>query len=190
VDYGIVLDPRPGPLAVIAIHAGGIELGASEMARALADTTYSLYLFEGLKPSGNSVLHITAANFDEPQGRALVAGKDYCLSIHGCSGTVAAINVGGRDTALRDAIAAALDAAGFNALVPGDPGFLSNYGGTGTQNICNTTTRGMGIQLEITRAQREAFFSDINSYSGRQVHTAAFDSFITALQAGIATVIP
>lgn len=43
----------------------GIEPGTSEIANELS-RKYSMYLFEGLKLSGNSSLHITSTHFDEP----------------------------------------------------------------------------------------------------------------------------
>lgn len=180
-DWRIVHEPRGSALAVIAIHGGGIEPGSSELARALAGTERSLYLFEGLKSSGNSVLHITSTRFDEPQSRALVQAADYCISVHGCTGTEPVTHVGGRDEALREAIAAALRAAGFDARLPGELGFAEHFSGTGPQNICNITTRGMGVQLEISRAQRAAFFGDIGSASGRKQTTPVFENYVAAI---------
>ncbi|MFA1628164.1 poly-gamma-glutamate hydrolase family protein [Rhizobium mongolense] len=58
---------RPSSVCVIAPHGGKIERGTSELARAVAGTELSYYLFEGLKPKGNRDLHVTSSNFNEPQ---------------------------------------------------------------------------------------------------------------------------
>jgi Poly-gamma-glutamate hydrolase len=63
---------------VMAIHGGGIEKGTSEIALAVAgyhpatlatsDDVFGLHdfwLFEGLLPSGNGKLHVTASHYDE-----------------------------------------------------------------------------------------------------------------------------
>jgi phage replication-related protein YjqB (UPF0714/DUF867 family) len=45
-------------LAILAPHGGGIEPGTSELAEAVAGEGLSFYAFEGLKRSGNAVLHV------------------------------------------------------------------------------------------------------------------------------------
>ena len=74
-DYRIVVERRPAsPVAVIAPHGGGIENGTSELARAIAASDFSLYLFEGLRRSRNyTALHLTSRCFDEPQCLGLIA---------------------------------------------------------------------------------------------------------------------
>jgi phage replication-related protein YjqB (UPF0714/DUF867 family) len=156
VDYQILSDtPTGATWASIAIHAGGIEPGSGEMARQVAGSDMAWYKFEGLKSSGNSVLHITATHFDEPTCVALVAAADRALSFHGYVGTagVPETAVGGLDPLLTGAVKAALHRAGFAAgAAPYE------IAGTDPANIVNTTTIGGGVQLEMSRAQREAFF--------------------------------
>ena len=55
-------------IVILAPHGGKIEPGTSELARAVAGSDIALYLFEGVKPSGNRALHVTSTNFDEPRG--------------------------------------------------------------------------------------------------------------------------
>src|SRR5580693_5386201 len=71
-----------GTPAVIAPHGGGIEPGTSELADSIAGADLSFYAFEGIKRTGNAVLHITSGRFDEPQGIALVAASPRVVALH------------------------------------------------------------------------------------------------------------
>ncbi len=68
VDYEIEVHRHTAsPVAIIAPHGGGIERGTSEIARGIAGEDFNLYVFEGLKSSGNyAALHLTSRHFDEP----------------------------------------------------------------------------------------------------------------------------
>ena len=63
---------RKTSFVVIAPHGGGIEPGTSEIANAIAGLNYSLYTFDGIRLSGNELLHITSTLFDEPRDRKSV----------------------------------------------------------------------------------------------------------------------
>ncbi|MER5362318.1 poly-gamma-glutamate hydrolase family protein [Streptomyces sp. NPDC002785] len=143
--------------AAIAIHGGGIEGGSGEMAREISrgGSAMAYYEFAGLKSSNNVSLHITSTNFDEPMGRTLVAGVRRCLSFHGCVGTdgVPETAIGGLDTELVGRLTDSLTRAGF--LVNTAP---SEIAGTDPANICNRTASNAGVQLEMSRALRNAFF--------------------------------
>ncbi|MER6603905.1 poly-gamma-glutamate hydrolase family protein [Streptomyces parvus] len=160
VDYSrTAVAPAGATWAAIAIHGGGIEGGSGEIAREIsqAGAHMAYYEFAGLKSSGNSDLHITSTNFDEPQALALVGAVDRCLSFHGYTGTtgVPVTAIGGLDEELVDRITASLTAAGFT--VTDAP---SEIAGTDPDNICNRTTTLAGVQLELSRAQRDRFFPD------------------------------
>jgi phage replication-related protein YjqB (UPF0714/DUF867 family) len=142
---------RGTDLAVIAPHGGGIEPGTSPIARAIAGDDCSLYLFEGKKRSGNGVLHITSANFDEPTGRTLVEKSERVIAVHGCEGKGHAVYLGGLDRALRDAIGTALEAGGFKTGTHSNP----NLQGLAVANICNRGRSGRGVQLEISCGLRD-----------------------------------
>ena len=151
VDYQIVSTPRSSTKSVIAIRGGGIETGTSEIVVDIAGSTYSSYLFEGLKSSGNGDLHITSTRFDEPKGLALVASSARCLSIHGYSDTVKNTKIGGADIALKTKVRDELIKAGFTVemLPENDP-----LAGTDPDNIVNKCTSKAGVQLELSTAQR------------------------------------
>lgn len=162
VDYRIRVRPNRSLNSCIAIHGGGIEGGSTEIASEVAARTrHNFYTMEGLKTSGNSELHITSTNYDEPQAIAMVTKMDYCFSFHGMADVTAGVSetyVGGRDTIYRDATLAALQAAGFTASLG-----TSELNGDNPLNIVNKTRRSMGVQLELSNAQRRAFFPSGNT---------------------------
>jgi phage replication-related protein YjqB (UPF0714/DUF867 family) len=188
---------------VIAPHGGGIEFGTSELCLAIAGyhpatllvppgtgITYDYWMFEGLRASSNSQLHVTSTNCDDHVALSLCGGALNVLALHGC-GTVDAglpddaevALVGGLNPALKqhllDELAAAdltaIDAAGHDALDGEEP-----------TNITNRTLTGMGAQLEITGPLREAMFRN-NSRPGRKNSTTpVFWAFVAACRNALA----
>jgi phage replication-related protein YjqB (UPF0714/DUF867 family) len=137
-------------IAVIAPHGGGIELGTSEIARAIATDEFNLYLFEGLKSSGNyAALHLTSHLFDEPECLALIARCPVVVTIHGCRGVEHEVLLGGRHRELTDQLSEALSAVKIANKTDGHP-----FPGAEPRNICNRGLTGRGAQLEITTALR------------------------------------
>lgn len=155
-DFAIRVEPRDGPVAVIAPHGGKIETGTSQIAAAIAADRHSLYCFEGSKNANNRHLHITSTNFDEPRSRELIARCHTVIAVHGLKGEVERIDVGGLDQALRDRITANLQRAGFKATVVTS----GSHAAIDHANICNRGRTGAGVQLEITRGLRDALKSD------------------------------
>ncbi|NRQ36517.1 poly-gamma-glutamate hydrolase family protein [Nonomuraea sp. NN258] len=141
-------------VAHIAIHGGAIEAPTTQLADHAAGGAYAFYSFEGIKASGNGDLHITSTRFDEPRALELVAQSDYTVSWHGAKGSSATTYVGGRDRALARKVAGALRAAGFAVAVT----VPAELAGTNPGNIVNRNRRHRGVQLELTRGQRELFF--------------------------------
>jgi len=152
VDFRICCTRRELGVAIIAPHGGKIEPGTSQIASAIAGSEYSVYCFEGMKPSDNTALHITSENFDEPRCEELVSASDYVVAVHGLAGKNQAIDMGGLDEAFRDSICANLVGEGFTAnVVTSGP-----HAGTHPRNICNRGRRHAGVQLEITKGLRDA----------------------------------
>lgn len=175
VDYRREVRGGQTDLVHIAIHGGGIERPTTELAdRAAASGGHGFGTFEGIKPSGNSVLHITSTNFDEPMISELVAGSRYTVSWHGAAGDTATTYVGGLDAELRDAVRDELRAEGFDApdTVPDE------LAGDSPDNIGNRNARGQGVQLELTSAQRDALVKD-------GVPTAEFDDYVAAIERAV-----
>lgn len=152
VDYRICLADRRSPIAIVAPHGGTIEGGTSEVASAIAREDHSIYCFEGLIPGRRHTdLHIRSELFDEPQGCNIVVAAEIAIGIHGRSDKddVETTSMGGRDTALRDAIATALTSAGFKAAIA-----EKALRGEDQNNICNRGRRKEGVQLEIPKTLR------------------------------------
>ena len=92
-----IVDIESSQTVIVAPHGGGIEPGTSEIAREIANDDLSLAIFEGKKSSGNSTLHLTSANFDEPRCLSLIKKKDFVISIHGEGSNSAIVFLGGKD---------------------------------------------------------------------------------------------
>jgi phage replication-related protein YjqB (UPF0714/DUF867 family) len=137
-------------LAIMAPHGGAIEVGTSEIARAVAGDDFNLYLFEGVRQSGNyDALHLTSHRFDEPRCLALLSDCDHVVAVHGCSGDTQQALVGGLDEELKGLIAEAIGSAGINVRLVGH-----RFRAVDPKNICNRGRRGMGVQIELTNGLR------------------------------------
>ncbi|MFI1012664.1 poly-gamma-glutamate hydrolase family protein [Streptomyces sp. NPDC020965] len=166
----------------LAIHGGGIEQGTSELADAAAGDVHDFYQLDGFREAGaNADLHITSTRFDEPQGLAMAKAATHIVSWHGAAGTYAMTYLGGLDYNLRDQIGEALASAGFTVSVAAE-----ELNGNDPANITNRGIRGMGVQLELTTAQRAQFFQNGDmSRANRKNTTPVFTTYIGAVTAGI-----
>ncbi|MMZ63662.1 hypothetical protein D1872_259320 [compost metagenome] len=164
----------------MAIHGGGIETGTSELTRDIAGLSHSYYLFEGLKPSNNGDLHITSTNFDEPNALRMVAEASYCLTLHGYADSLKKHTlIGGADHNVKLQVYNKLIAAGFSAELLDEDNPLS---GSDPNNIVNKDKRKMGVQLELSTLQRNAFFG-INTRADRKnTQTEEFYRYTQALK--------
>jgi phage replication-related protein YjqB (UPF0714/DUF867 family) len=183
VDYRILLRRAGEGLAVVAPHGGGIEPGTSEIADAVAHDGLSFYAFEGLKTSGNVDLHITSTRFDEPLCLGLLSASDVIVTLHGEHGTAEgeAVFLGGLDEKLGRRLRAALVSAGFDVRQHPDP----RLQGRERKNVCNRGRSRQGVQLELSRAVREAMFESLTR-EGRQHPTPRFGRFVDALRGVLA----
>ncbi|HME46283.1 MAG TPA: poly-gamma-glutamate hydrolase family protein [Syntrophorhabdales bacterium] len=146
-DYRITVLYRPSSgIAVIAPHGGLIEPRTGEIARAIAGEEFNLYLFEGIKPSGNQTLHITSHRFDECSCLALLRGCSHVIAVHGYTGYDEAVLVGGLDVDLKASITESLRHAGFKVQIDGH-----QFQAVEPTNVCNRCRTGRGVQLELSR---------------------------------------
>jgi phage replication-related protein YjqB (UPF0714/DUF867 family) len=150
-DFRIRISRQNAPVAIIAPHGGSIEPHTSATAAAIAGTAFSLYCFEGLRDRKHCELHITSTNFDEPQCLELIARCDVVVAVHGLAGRTRAVDVGGLDEPLRDAICQQLVRTGFNARIVTS----GAHAARSAHNICNRGHSRAGVQLEITRPLRD-----------------------------------
>lgn len=144
---------RPSPTAVIAIHGGSIEPGTSELARAIAGDELSYYLFEGIKPRGNGILHIASTRFDDPLCLDVVERSDTVVAVHGSNRNDAVALVSGLAEDLVEKLIRALNTEGFTAGRD-----IGRCGGTDPRNICNRGSLGRGAQIEMSRGLRLTLF--------------------------------
>ncbi len=181
VDFCICVVPREAASTVIfAPHGGGIEPGTSEVATQIAGEDLSCATFEGRKPTGNSCLHITSTNFDEPRCLALVMASDNVLTIHGERSEKPAVFLGGRDAALGARVRAALEDSKYIVEVYKDP----KLQGMALTNICNRGRKRAGVQLELSLGLRRLFFTSLNA-EGRMKPTDELAKFVAAVRKGL-----
>lgn len=155
IDYRIRVEDRGTPIVILAPHGGWIEPHTSEIAEAIAGPDLSFYAFESLENGAHGDFHITSHRFDEPKAIDLVGRSRTAIAIHGRSNEGReAVWLGGRATALRDAIGASLRDAGFKA----EPN--KRLPGRDPANICNRTLSGEGVQLELPRSLRRRLVSE------------------------------
>ncbi|WP_028399073.1 poly-gamma-glutamate hydrolase family protein [Ectobacillus panaciterrae] len=155
-DYSIEYEKRNPDVAVLAIHGGNIEKGTSELAYEVAkQLNATFYTLKGLKKGNNRKLHITSAKFDEPIALELVKSSLYTVSVHGARGEEPLTYMGGRDASLKNETAEMLASSGF--FIKDAPDEIN---GDHPNNIANRNKRGMGLQLELTQAQRYLFFEN------------------------------
>jgi phage replication-related protein YjqB (UPF0714/DUF867 family) len=154
VDYAVQVVPRErSEIAVLAPHGGRIEGRTSEIARLIAGDDHSLYLFEGLRTTGDNFdcLHLASGRFDEPRALDLVASCDIVVTVHGYAASGPDVLLGGLDETLKREVAIALARTRLSYLTEGH-----RFPGTDPQNICNRGRSGKGLQLELSEGLRRS----------------------------------
>ncbi|MEV6632033.1 poly-gamma-glutamate hydrolase family protein [Actinoplanes sp. NPDC051470] len=193
-------DQGPFPqTTILALHGGGIELGTSELGLAVAGyhpatmaataPAHDYWMFEGLRRSGNSELHVTATHCDDPVAVLLAAGATRVVSLHGCTTQQAglpantqAVLVGGLDATLKGRLLTAFQNAGVQAVDAAD---ATDLGGTDPRNICNRTFTGAGAQLELTTPLRDAMFGTNTAAERKNTTTDLFWRFVAATRTAL-----
>jgi phage replication-related protein YjqB (UPF0714/DUF867 family) len=152
VDFAVHVTPRArSRVAVLAPHGGRIEGRTSEIARLIAGDEHGLYLFEGLRTTGDNFdcLHLASHWFDEPRALDLVARCDTVVAVHGYAARGPDVLLGGLNERLKDEVARALAAIGFSCSIDGH-----RFPGRHPSNICNRGRSGEGVQLELSEELR------------------------------------
>ncbi|MBY8913793.1 poly-gamma-glutamate hydrolase family protein [Bacillus sp. YC2] len=164
-EYRIVCrEKQEADRIVFSPHGGGIEPGVSELVHAFSDRC-SIYLFEGMKKRNNHFLHLTSTRFDEPIALRMVKQHDAALAFHGYRDITKRHTIaGGSNIAGAKAIVESLREAGFSAELAAESG---RFKGAHPANIVNQSKKALGIQLELSTAQRRAFF-DHFTFGGRR----------------------
>jgi phage replication-related protein YjqB (UPF0714/DUF867 family) len=153
-DYAVrVLHREASRVAVLAPHGGRIEGRTSDVARLIAGNDHHLYLFEGLRTSGDNFdcLHLASNRFDEPRALQLISNCDTVVAVHGYAAAGPDVLLGGLDERLKEAAAHALAPIGLTYLLDGH-----RFPGRDPRNICNRGRSGAGLQLELSEGLRRA----------------------------------
>lgn len=154
VDYAVqVLQREQSRVAILAPHGGRIEGRTSEVARLIAGDEHRLYLFEGLRTTGDNFdcLHLASHRFDEPRALRLIAACDSVVAVHGYASSGPDVLLGGLNETLKRGIAESLAENGFTCELKGH-----RYPGRDPRNICNRGRSGQGVQLELSDELRKA----------------------------------
>lgn len=187
VDYTIISQfDEVNNLVIIAPHGENIEPLTSELTfETVKDFSSNLYIFGGLRAKGNFELHITSSNFDEPTALSQMNAVDYALSYHGYAGDEPNTIIGGLDEELLLSVLDSLQSHGFSAEKA-----TTRFTATNPNNIVNRTKTGMGVQSELSAAQRKLFTEsgEMNRKS-RQSLTKDFYRYVEAVKKGLASVI-
>ena len=147
---------RDERVLIMAPHGGKIEPATSMIAEAIAGENYSYYSFEGIKEEGNGVLHIESHLFDEPRGLQAAQKADIVITVHGqLDHKEGFIMVGGLHVDLRSEVRRRLEAAGFQTRTPPE-----GLQGIDPENICNRGKLKGGVQLEVSRKERDLLKTD------------------------------
>ena len=155
-DYQIKFRLRDDRVVIMAPHGGKIEPTTSMIAEAIAGEIYSFYSLEGLKEEGNGILHIESHLFNEPRGLQAAQKADVVITVHGqLNHEEGFIMVGGLNVDLRSEIRRRLEEAGFQTRTPPE-----GLQGIDPENICNRGRLKGGVQLEVSRKERDSLRTD------------------------------
>jgi len=155
-DFQIRHHTKDERVLIMAPHGGKIEPTTSMIAEAIAGENYSYYSFDGLKSERNSVLHVESHLFDEPRALQAVKKADVVITVHGqLNHQEGFIMVGGLHVDLRSEIRRRLEAAGFQTRTPPE-----GLQGIDPENICNRGRLKGGVQLEVSRKERDSLRTD------------------------------
>ena len=162
VDYAVhVMLRERSRVAVLAPHGGRIEGRTSDIARLIAADDYGLYLFEGLRTTGDNFdcLHLSSRHFDEPRALELISGCDTVVAVHGYAATGPDVLLGGLNERLKREVAQALAQVGLSYQSDGH-----RFPGTDPNNICNRGRSREGLQLELSEGLRKS--GDWSAFAG------------------------
>ena len=155
-DYRIVTKDLHSPILIVAIHGGNIEPGTASIASSIAGDEYNLYIFEGIRESGNAQLHIGSRYFDEPRSKDMVSNAETIISVHGHrDGENEFVMVGGLAEDLVRRVIDHLQAIDITVRP-----FETDRDPESPENICNKGMSGGGIEMEVSRKLRDVLQED------------------------------
>lgn len=156
-EVTVLNNHRDCSIVVLAPHGGGIEPFTDELAHEMAGDDFALYVFSGMRPSNNRVLHITSTRFDEPRALALLQNARIALAVHGASGEDCFALLGGGHQRFVEELEKSLLVTGVVLRKP-----PTRLAGRDPRNICNRA-RDAGAQIELSRGLRESLRVDTSA---------------------------
>lgn len=178
VDYTLQLEDRGDAVTVLAPHGGELEVGAAELAQAVAGDTHNFYAFNPHTDGDNYRLHVTSIRFDEPSCCALLDRSFVAVSIHGCESYRPNIILGGRNVLLKSILAEELGRLEHRVMEH------PRFAGVHRKNIVNRPLL-HGVQLELTDLLRAELFDDFTDPAGRRLNAAGW-ALARAIRGGLA----
>lgn len=159
VDWDKKFLDKGSTVLVIAPHGGTIEPHTELIAKAIAGEEFNQFTFVGLRRKNDrSWLHVTSSDYEEDDLTSLQKKSQIAISVHGAANREGYDDrvtfLGGGDKAVRDLIWARLDSYGFNAFEA--PNGLDGSHKKNFVNRCGVKQDIAGVQLEISRSEREA----------------------------------
>lgn len=159
VDWDKSHADNESPVLIIAPHGGSIEPHTDIIATAIGGDNFNLFIFRGLRRKNKDPwLHVTSTKYEEDDLMPLQKKSQIALAVHGAAnreGYAPLVTfMGGGNEKYRDLISARLHAYGFATIEAPSP--LNGSTPTNLVNRCGPGQNLAGIQLEISRGERDA----------------------------------
>jgi len=167
-DYDVIVVNRDAGTTVAAIHGGCIAPPTGELARAIAGEDCNLYELRGLRADKAALLRIPTNHYDEMRLRTLMERSEDGLALLDAEGSVPVVHLGGRNQALKQALAEQLAAAGFQVSGPATSGAAHD-----PTRFYNLPADG-GVQLELSRALCQELLAG--------AHAPRFEALVAAVR--------
>jgi phage replication-related protein YjqB (UPF0714/DUF867 family) len=152
--------------------------------------TYDYWMFEGIRPEDNRILHVTSTGCDDLVAVSLCAGALGALSLHGFDPAPELppdeqiVLAGGANPTLKDLLMTRLDDAHIKVQAVGRGAELDG------DSPCNIVNRTLpvgdppaplgGVQLELSTPLRDAMFTENSRPRRRHTTTEVFWTFVAA----------
>lgn len=158
-DYSIEINEvENSQVLIVSPHGGRIEFGTSELSKSIAGNDFSRFDFSGKLIRENfKNLHVTSTKYNLKELTLLNDKSLITISLHGFKNPPGGkfTVIGGLDEVGKELILNELSKNGLEAELATD-----KFTAVNPENLVNKNKRKMGIQLEISTAQRIAFFKD------------------------------
>ncbi|MFQ6054679.1 MAG: poly-gamma-glutamate hydrolase family protein [Methanosarcinales archaeon] len=144
---------KKGKIAILAYHAGGIEEGTEQIARYICENSNaSLYVFSGIKKTGNRVFHIDSHRIKKqhsPLLKEIIDHVDSAISIHKTRYT--SVFIGGCNRELAKKIGKRLkeELPKKYSIIYDLKKIPYRLRGIHPNNIVNQATPNRGVQIEL-----------------------------------------